>query len=578
MKKRTLPLLLTFLFVSIAVIGQSKVDKIEKLMQTYYDYGQFNGSILVAEKDQVLFKGGFGEANKEWDIPNKANTKHRLGSITKQFTAMLILQLKQEGKLDLQKPITTYLPYYPAKTGDIITTHHLLSHTSGIPNYTAFPNYFEEQGRDPKTPKEFIKIFQDKPLDFEPGSKYNYSNSAYFLLGVLIEEITRESYAENLQKRILTPLDMNESGYDLSSTVLKNRASGYGQNHNGFVNAPYLDMSLPYAAGSMYATVEDLYKWDQALYNHTILSEENTKLLFKPAIELGTNNSYAYGFMVGKSPIGNTEDRFTASGHGGGIHGFNTIIMRDEDQHNLVVLLNNTGGTNLNEMSTNIMAILYGKSYDMPKKSLVSEIKEQFEKNGIEKTIAELSNFTKSDHVRIDEGDINRFGYELLTAKEIDAAIAVFKLNVSLFPESSNTYDSLGEAYLNANKKEESIANYTKSLELNSDNRGGIEALKKLGADVSKFEKEIIVSEDILESYTGKYELMPNFFMTISRTKHQLHIQATGQGVSDIYPSTEVKFYSKIVNAQLTFNKDETGAVVSLTLHQGGDHLAKKIE
>lgn len=576
MKK--LSLLITFLFISASIIAQTKANDIENLMKKYYEYGQFNGSILVAENDNVIFKGGFGEANKEWDIPNEADTKHRLGSITKQFTAMLILQLMEEGKIDLHKPITSYLSYYPSKTGDIITTHHLLTHTSGIPNYTAFPNFFEEQGRDPKTPKEFIKIFQDKPLDFEPGAKYNYSNSAYFLLGVLIEEITETSYEENLQNRILKPLNMNDSGYDLSSPIIKKRASGYGKNHNGFANAPYLDMTLPYAAGSMYATVEDLYKWDQALYNYTILSKENTKLLFKPAIELGANNAYAYGFMVGKSRIGNTDERYTASGHGGGIHGFHTNIMRDEDNHNLVVLLNNTGGTILNEITKNIMAILYNKTYDEPKKSFVSELTERFEKNGTEQTITEMSKLANSEEYNVDEGDINRLGYELLNTKEMDVAIAVFKLNVSLFPESSNTYDSLGEAYMKQGNNEQAIANYSKSVEMNPDNNGGIAALKKLGTDVSKYEKEIEVSEEILQSYLGKYELSPNFHMTVTKTNSQLHVQATGQGISDIYPLSETKFYSKIVNAQITFNKDDSGKVVSFTLHQGGDHLAKKVE
>ena len=172
-----------------------------------------------------------------------------------------------------------------------------------------------------------LKIFQDKPLDFKPGSKYNYSNSAYFLLGVIIEEITGKSYEENLHSRILSPLNMDDSGYDLSAPILKNRASGYEKQGSEYINAPYLDMTLPYAAGSMYSTVEDLYKWDQALYNYTILSKENTELLFKPAIEIGNNRQYAYGFMVGKSRIGNTEDRYAVVGHGGGIHGFHVGIF-----------------------------------------------------------------------------------------------------------------------------------------------------------------------------------------------------------------------------------------------------------
>ena len=147
------------------VFAQSKSDKIDELMSLYTQYGQFNGSVLVAENGKVIYKKGFGLANMEWDIPNQANTKHRLGSITKQFTAMLILQLVAEGKLDLQEPITKYLPDYPKASGDIITTHHLLTHTSGIPNYTSFPKFMADESRNPYSPEEFMKKFDEKKLD-----------------------------------------------------------------------------------------------------------------------------------------------------------------------------------------------------------------------------------------------------------------------------------------------------------------------------------------------------------------------------------------------------------------------------
>ena len=151
--------------------GQSKIDKLDELVSMYSEYGKFNGSVLVSDQGKVIYKKGFGMANMEWDIPNQPNTKHRLGSITKQFTAMLMLQLVAEGKLDLQAPITTYLPDYPKASGDIITTHHLLTHTSGIPNYTSFPKFMEDESRNPYTPEAFVKTFAEKTLDFAPGEK-----------------------------------------------------------------------------------------------------------------------------------------------------------------------------------------------------------------------------------------------------------------------------------------------------------------------------------------------------------------------------------------------------------------------
>ncbi|MGA9588891.1 MAG: serine hydrolase domain-containing protein, partial [Salegentibacter sp.] len=249
-------LLLLFLFLAIKpVLAQSEVEKIHDLMQTYHDYGVFNGSVLVAENGKVLYKDGFGMANMEWDIPNTPDTKFRLGSVTKQFTAALILQLVEEGKLQLHEPISTYLPSYPKDKAETITIHELLTHSSGIPNYTAFPGFMENDSRDPYSPEDFVKKFADSSLQFKPGEKFSYSNSGYFLLGYIIEKVTDKPYEEVLQERILDPLDMNDTGYDHSATILKKRASGYDKRGTGYRNTPYLDMSIPYAAGSLYSTV-----------------------------------------------------------------------------------------------------------------------------------------------------------------------------------------------------------------------------------------------------------------------------------------------------------------------------------
>src|SRR6185369_11378886 len=240
--------------------GQSKIEKLDKLISAYAEYGKFNGSVLVAEKGEIIYKKGFGLANMEWGISNQPATKFRLGSVTKQFTAMLILQLVSENKLKLDVPISTYLPDYPKKNGNIITIHHLLTHTSGIPDFTSFPN-FREMMRDPYRPEEIVSLFADSVLEFTPGEKFQYSNSGYILLGYLIEKITGKSYEQVLQNKILTPLKMNNTGYDHNSTVIKNKASGYNKLGNTFQNANYVDMSIPFSAGAIYSTVEDLYLW-----------------------------------------------------------------------------------------------------------------------------------------------------------------------------------------------------------------------------------------------------------------------------------------------------------------------------
>jgi CubicO group peptidase (beta-lactamase class C family) len=462
---------------------QTKVEKIDAVMKLAHEYGQFNGSVLVAEHGKVIYKKGFGLANIEWNIPNQPDTKFRLGSITKQFTSMLILQLVQQGKLKLDGKITDYLPDYPKKNGDRITIHHLLTHTSGIPGYTEFPNFFRDLSRNPSTPQDFVKLFADSALLFEPGTKFSYSNSGYFLLGVIIEKITGKPYEQVLQENILTPLNMNGTGYDHSGTILNKRAAGYEKDGPRYVNAPYLDMSLPYSAGALYSTVEDLYLWDQALYTEKLLSEKTKGLLFKPYIP-AFGVGYGYGWGVGNAAIGHTTDSVMVIEHGGGINGFNTLISRIPSDKDLVVLLNNTGGTRLGEMSRAIRGILYDKPYDLPKRSIADTVYAAIVEHGLAAGLG-LYRDLKDHHAdtyEVRENEMNRYGYRFLQAGKVKEAIEVFKLNVEAFPKSSNVYDSLGEAYLANGDKELAITNYQKSVELDPSNTSGIEALKKLQA------------------------------------------------------------------------------------------------
>ena len=571
--------LITLLFFCNLSFSQSINEQLDKLINAYTEYGKFNGSVLVANQGKVIFKKGYGMANMEWDIPNKSNTKHRLGSITKQFTAMLILQLAAENKLDLHAQISKYLPDYPKETGDKITIHHLLTHTSGIPNYTSFPDFFQNESRNPYTPDEFVKKFEDKPLDYEPGEQFSYSNSGYFLLGVIIEKVTGKSYEQMLNEHIFSPLNMTDSGYDNHDDILKNRATGYEKNGNTFVNSKYLDMTIPYAAGSLYSTVEDLYKWDQALYTNTILPKDYMDMYFKPYITAFGNNSYAYGWGVGKSPIGKSTDSIYTISHGGGINGFNTIISRAPSDKSLVVLLNNTGGAPLNEITRAIRGIIYEKDYDFPKKSLAYELLGVIKNNGVEAGMEFYDLNKHSKTYELNEGEMNQIGYQLMGNGMTEEASKVFKLNIDAYPKSFNVYDSYAEALMNLGKNDLAIENYRKSVELNPNNQNGIDNLKNLGSDVSDLIKEIVVPEHILESYIGKYELMPNFILTVTKESQQMKAQATGQPAFDIFPKSENEFYLKVVNAQLTFNINDLGNVISVTLHQGDQDIeGKKIE
>lgn len=465
------------LAAQVSVAAQDKAAKIDELMKVYNSYRQFNGAVLVAENGKVIFKKGYGMANMEWNIPVETDTKFRLGSITKQFTSMLILQLVQEGKIKIEGKLTDYLPDYRKDTGDRITIHQLLNHTSGIPSYTGLPNFFQEVSRNPYSVSDFVKKFASGDLEFEPGTKFSYNNSGYFLLGAIIERVTGKPYEQALKERILDPVGMKNTGYDHHATILAKRAAAYEKRPAGFVNAAYLDMSLPYAAGSLYSTVEDLYLWDQALYTDKLLSPQLKELLYKPGM-----SNYAYGWVVRKAPLGAQGEPVTIIEHGGGINGFNTVITRMPESKNLIVLLNNTGGTKLQDMTQRIAAILFGKPYKAPVRDIGETLFTTVMEKDVQTAIKQYRDLkaTQQDAYDFSQPQLNGLGYQLLQMKRVKDAIEIFKLNVEMFPQGFNGYDSLGEAYMENGDKQLAIQNYKKSLELNPKNTNAVEKLKKL--------------------------------------------------------------------------------------------------
>jgi len=569
--------LLQLLFVSIfvahgAIYAQSNSEKIDQLVKTYHEYGQFNGTVLVAEKGKVILKKGYGMANMEWDIPNQPDTKFRIGSVTKQFTAALIMQLVEEGKVKLDGKMTEYLPEYRKDTGDKITVHQLLNHTSGIPSYTNQPTFFAEVSRDPYSVDDFVKKFASGDLEFEPGSKFNYNNSGYFLLGAIVEKVTGKTYAEVLKEKILDPVGMNNTGYDVHATILKKRARGYQKTPAGFVNAPYLDMGLPYAAGSMYSTVEDLYKWDRALYGTKILSAKSKALMFKPGL-----SNYGYGFDIRDRPIGKTDKTMKVISHGGGINGFNCLFTRLVDQEHLIIVLDNVSlGRYHGRITNSIGNILNGQPFDASKKSIGETLYETATKNGGAAAVVEYRKLkTGKDSAKYDfsEVELNTLGYQLMGIEKTKDAIEIFKLNVEMFPKAGNPYDSLGEAYLKDGQKDLALRNYKKAVELDPKNANAIQIVKRLEG------KEIKVDPSIFDAYVGEYEIQPGFVLVVTKEGDKLMGQATGQSKIELEPVSETEFVAPSVRANITFKKDASGKVTSLNLKQGGaDIEAKKIK
>jgi CubicO group peptidase (beta-lactamase class C family) len=481
MKKSVLSSVLAILLWQVSAIttasAQDRTAKIDALMTQYSDCCAFSGTVLVSEHDRVIFKKGYGFADREWNIPNAPDVKFRLGSITKQFTSMLVVQQVAKGTIKLDGRLSDYLPYYRKDTGSKVTISQLLSHTSGIPSYTDAPNFLADVSRNPYAVDEFVKKYCSGDLQFEPGTKFHYDNSGYFLLGAILEHVTGKSYEALLKENIFGPLGMKDTGYDHSADILPKRATGYELDLGGVANAAYLDMSLPYAAGSLYSTVEDLYKWDQALYTDKLITNDLKQRLFTPNLE-----HYGYGWVINTIPADEPGAGQTVIAHGGGINGFNTLEVRYVVDHDLVLIFNNTPGANLNDMAKGIRSVLYGKEPAVPKRFLAQDLGETLLSRGPEATIARYRELkqTRPNDYNFDERALNNLGQMALSRGRRADAIAIFQLNTEEYPKSGNVYDSLAEAYAKDGQKEKAIASYRKALELDPKNENAAAKLKEL--------------------------------------------------------------------------------------------------
>lgn len=317
------------------------------------------GAAVIAVKNgQVVFRKGYGMANLELGVAIEPDMIFRIGSITKQFTAVSILMLMEQGKLSLSDEITKFLPDYPTQ-GHKITVEHLLTHTSGIKSYTGMAEWRPLWRKDLKL-TELIDIFKNQPMEFAPGAKWNYNNSAYVLLGAIIEKVSGQSYADFVEKNIFAPLGMTQSFYDNTQRIIPRRAAGYSRNAGKFVNAEYLSMSHPHAAGSLMSTVDDLAKWDAALYTEKLVKQESLKKAWTAfVLNDGKPTTYGYGWGV------NTLQGMQMITHSGGINGFTCDAVRlPETRVYVAILTNREGG--VGNLAKKIAVLASGKEWIEP--------------------------------------------------------------------------------------------------------------------------------------------------------------------------------------------------------------------
>lgn len=471
-----LALLLSGYSLPGAAFAQTKSQKIDTLLTLCSSADQFNGTALVVDEGRVIYRKSFGYANLEWKIPNTPETKFRIGSITKSFTAILVLQLAEQGKIKLDGTISDYLPDFPKRLGQQITIDQLLTHTSGLPDINDVPDFFRMVQSGLLTQEDILKRIGTYDLKFPPGTNFKYSNDGYEILGAIIEKITGKSYEQALQESILRPLKMVGSGYSSRNLIIEKRAYGYRKRLDRY-EIPLYYVESP--ASGMYSTVDDLFLWEQALYTNSLLSEKYKTLMW--ALSPHGN---AYGWLVSKKTIqpGRLPVLFVVSE--GAIPGFFAWTARLPERNQLIVLLTNIRApTNyLPDINQAITNILYDQPYQPPKKSIAETLLMTFERRGIKAVIEQYKTLktNQSSSYSFAQNELDSLGYRLLDLGEFPASIQVFKLNVEAYPQSFNTYDSLAEAYMRSGDIQRAIANYEKSIELNPQNANGIEMLKKL--------------------------------------------------------------------------------------------------
>jgi len=339
-------------FNAASALEPPKTGNMDQLVQSYVDHHKFMGSAIVARDGKILLDKGYGFANLEWDIPNSPQTKFRLGSVTKQFTAASILLLEERRELRIDERAGKYLSDLP-KAWDKITIYNLLTHTAGIPNFTNFPDY-KTNHASAVTPGELLKRFIDRPLEFPPGEKFAYSNSGYIVLGMIIEKVSGQTYGTFVQDNIFTPLAMHDSGYDSNNAIIKHRASGYSFASGSPKNASYVDMTVPFAAGGLYSTVEDMLKWENGLFEGKLLTQASLTKMTTPF-----KGQYALG--VGVHKMGER----TIVEHAGGVDGFVADAAFFPEEKLAIVVLSNQEDSSPTTIAKKLADIAHGKQAEL---------------------------------------------------------------------------------------------------------------------------------------------------------------------------------------------------------------------
>lgn len=543
--------LLSFCFLLLgaqSVPAQNLEPKIDQILREVFPDAEGPGGTALLVKDgEVLYHKAFGLANLELDVAMRPDYIFRIGSITKQFTASAILKLMEEGKLSLQDDITKFIEDYPTH-GHTITVEHLLTHTSGIRSYTGLPKWTAEERKRDFTPKEMVDYFKNEPMDFAPGEQYRYNNSAYFLLGYIIEIVSGKTYAEYIHEHFFEPLGMEHSFYGNTSRIIEGRAAGYQQTNDQYKNADFLSMTQPYAAGSLLSNVTDLYTWYGAVMEGKVLSEESlAKAHATYHLNSGKPTGYGYGWGVG-----NVRGSPSIS-HGGGINGYLTASIYLPEEKVFAAVFSNCNCHPPGPSAAKIAALAIGKPFEWERIDMAAHILKFYE--GVYE-----SEYGDQQIITFEDG-------QLYAMRSGGAKSPVFPYGKDKFVFEDNLV----------------------TLTFNRNRRGAIGSvtIHSLGLPTTwnRTDKEIPRRESIeleaemLDKYVGNYQLSADFKVRIFRKGEKLFAQPTGQERAEMLAEAPHKFFLKTEDVRIHFHLDDAGEVTGLTILQGGEeYKAEKVE
>ncbi len=450
---------LILILIITPLYGNETTQRLDSVISLYHLHNNFNGTVLVAQHGEVIFAKGYGYANMEHAIPNTPESKYRIASISKQFTSMLVMQKVAEGKMSLDASVNTYIPDYPSPQGEVVTIHHLLSHTSGMPHYAGIQNFFPLYGRKAFNHREFVELFWELELMTPPGERYSYSSFGYYLLGYILEEVSGKNFGELLRERILQPLDMQHTGIEDHRQILNNRAMGYDHFLDGFLRAEFRDLSTALATGDMYTTPMDMVKWDEALRNHSLLEPSYQNILFEANL-----NGYGYGWNVGHLKMTENDSLYYQQ-HTGGTNGFTSISTRLPDDGYYLLVFCNTRPGEIRPIQQNIINVLYQQEVDF-KPSIRLTAARILAEEGLQQSLDFLKHLKETPETpgELSLQHIGGLGRELSSASKHLEAIAFFELGTRLFPESANAMMMLGDALLAAGQTPDAVRSYARAL------------------------------------------------------------------------------------------------------------------